>query len=1023
MASISNISVGVPQQGTSEDERAITSLLARLQQGGVPINKPQQPPLLERLSNFLNATNYASMSALQAGLRGQNPIEEGWKGLTGERKTTFRDILEKDLGIPNVQIPYFPDTNTILGTAGDILFDPLTYMSFGTTGAAKAIGKAGAKQVLTKLGEEALMRKTVTMGAKKAEESILREGSKKLFEQGGIKFMGKTVIPGATISKAASDLVGSARKVPFFGKAIDYAQTGADVMKEIVGTTWKTGYEFTKQIRELTAVQKEAAKVMGMTEKEAITAIPEISKEVQEGINWMIKDKRFAADQGFKQMVGVFGGINPEEGKLLSQSFDNIPGSIDKLSGQGKYALLSSKMLVKDVGKENLKMGLIKRLVKDYNPRYLTLEAKKYLQDNLATSNPAMRGLIKVLNPKKGKERVLITPELKEKVLEIAKNAGAKKRLDEKLKTTFFGKELKTNTITEINSITKEKLGFNWFEEDLTKALPRYYTDFVTNKALYDNLQSLPITVNKESGYQIFKPMIKGANELPGYQKFSLDALKDYQAPKFVVDQIEGTYKTLGNIKEINKFFKLYDKVLQFWKFGMTSFFPTFHTQNRIGGEFVNFQRGIIPLSPKWIKLSNEAMAIAEENPTFLNINKLIKKTNTIDINKPLKEYGGRTLKDLKILYEQYGGGQGMFHGDVGESVYSRLFKNQQPLIRKGMNSLADRAENTGAFIEDLNRLPIFLDEMAKHGDPRRAVKEVFKYHFDYSPEAYTPIEREFFSRLIPFYKFMRGNIPLQLNMLYSRTGRMSAITKVVRDLGGGEDTDKPEWLRSQFNIKLPPEVAKLLGRNPGDKVFVSLPFPFAEIGKVDPKTLLSQMTPFLKIPLELITNQQLFFGNHIWNPDLPPEAQTSKAYPILKPLTQIPGIGKGLAEVMKWREKPLMGADGKPTGNVYYEADPGLMYALKQMLGPISRAYILFGQMPDNTIAQNLSDMVLPFGIVPVNPSEAAVSNLSKRRKELSELVGYYKARGMVPEEALKQKPPLQEEAQSYLNEVIYNK
>jgi hypothetical protein len=217
MASISNLSLSTPT-GSSEDERAITSLLARLQQGGVPINKPQQPPLLERLVDFISRPGYASAGAIQALLRGQDPLKAGVQGLTGKKKVTGRDIIEKDLGIPNVKIPYFPDTNTMLGLGLDIATDPLTYLSFGAGTAGKQIGKAGARRMLTRAGEEALMAKSATMGATKAEASILKEGSSKLFEQGGVKFMGKTVIPGATISKAASDLVGSARKVPIFGR-------------------------------------------------------------------------------------------------------------------------------------------------------------------------------------------------------------------------------------------------------------------------------------------------------------------------------------------------------------------------------------------------------------------------------------------------------------------------------------------------------------------------------------------------------------------------------------------------------------------------------------------------------------------------------------------------------------------------------------------------------------------------------------------------------------------------------------
>jgi len=1049
MASISTISAGVPQGSTGEDERAITSLLSRLESSGVPINAPGKPSVLERLLDMISRPGYATTSALQAGLQGKDPMQvaqAGLEGLMGKRKTTFRDVLEKDLGVQNIKIPYFPDTNTLLGLAGDIALDPTTYLSFGVGTGLKTIGKAGARKMLTRAGEEALTTKASQLAARltrraagrageatigkaagtMAEQALLeRAGTaagKNLFEQGGVKFAGQTVVPGATIRKTASDLVSAAKEVPLFGKVIDYSQKAVDVVKDIAGYSFTPGYQFTKQIKKLTDTQKAITKTMGLTEKEAVTVFPELSSEVQDALQWVSKNKRFAANQGYKQMIDIFAGINPEEGKLLAEALEKVPGAADKLSDQGKNALTGVQTLLKEIAPEQLKYGFITRLVKNYNPRYMTNEAKKYLQENLGKPDSSIRGLIKIFQPKKGKERVLIAPDIKEGLLASAKTAGAKKRLDEKLVTTFFNEPLKKNTIEEINEITSKKLGFKWFEEDLTKALPKYYTDFITNKAMFEGLQDLPRLVNDESGYKIFQQYGKGAVRLPGYKEFSLDPLKGFQGPSFLVDQIQQTYKMMSNADEINTFMKGYDKAMRYFKFGVTVPFPAFHSQNFIGGQFALYEYGLTPGSAQWTKRMNQARSMLDDQPTLFNAAKAA-KLGAMPIDTVINEgkIKGLTLGDLRNLYEQYGGSTGLFHGDVGESVYRKIFSNQQPLVQKGVSKLVDIGSNTGAFVEDLNRLPIFIEEMVKHGDPRRATKEVFKYQFDYAPEAYTTVEREVFSRLIPFYKFMRGNIPLQLNTLYGKTGRINAIAKAVRDLGGGEDVDKPEWLRSQFSVKLPPEIAKLFGRSTNDKVFVTLPFPFAEIGKVDPKTLLSQITPVLKIPLELLTNQSLFFGNHIWNPDLPSEAQTSKAYPILKPLTQIPLIGDGLAKVMKWREKPMVDSSGKPTGVVYYEADPMLVYALKQMLGPISRAYILFGQMPDASLAANLSEFALPFGVVPVNPDEAVASRMATRRRELSELVGYYKARGMVSPEAPKNKPPLQEEAQKYLKDVLY--
>lgn len=1076
-----------------QEKRALASMVSRLEQSGVNLDEylqaPKGPNLLQRILDLLSRPNYASAGAAKALVEGRGPIEAvkaAGRGLFGDDKTTYSQVLESagvgDAGKARVPILGDITGRGTLGLALDIALDPTTYLTFGT-GAATKIGSAGARKALTRAGEEALQKGATVWserlarraagrvapealeqaGRRVAETKLLEkvgtESGKNLFERGGIslKFPGADKITLADadqiralakqVVQTADSTVNVARRLPggkLLGGAYDFTKAAPDFVREVARSTFVPGAKFTKKIKEFTATQREAAKQLGLSAEEAAKVFPEVASDVQGALNRISKDKQFAATQAYKNMVDTFAQINPEEGKVLAEALEEVPGAVEKLSPNGQKAHTAIREMLKVVGQEQLDYGFINKMVDNFSPRFLTEEARTFIKENLNSGNSAYRGLIKIFSPVKNKERVLIDASTRKQLIEKATKGTAvevtkreqqkivrdvskrikkivkdplkqqaridvevEKRIqkfaerkalaagktaeeaiaeiDKKFSSTFLGREVKENTIKEINEISEKELGFRWFEDDLTKALPRYYVNFSTNKALMDGLQALPQTINRESGYQVFRPLVAEGQLARGYRALTLPGLEGWQAPRFIADQIEDTYKIMSNDESLNKFLQTYDRALSKFKAGVTLFFPTFHTQNYIGGQFANFQYGLTPGTPKWFQRQQQAM-------------KVMQSSNELITEGALK---GKTYADVMRLYEQSGGAGGFFHGEVGESVYRKVFADQQGGFSKVIRKGGEAADALGSRVENLNRLPIFIEELAKHGDPQRAVKQVFKYHFDYSLEAYSTVEREVFQRLIPFYRFMRGNVPLQLETLFNQTGKQTALLKTMRELGGGQDDDKPDWLQRKFSIKVDdPTIAKLLGAEKGEKLYLTLPFAFADLGNLEPKMLLNASSPLIKVPAELIFNKELFFGNHIWNEDLPPEAQTSRAYPVLKPIVELPIVGDGIKKFLNWKERPLKDpVTGEMSGGVYYEADSKAIYLLKSMLGPLSRAYIQYGQGVEGGISGGLFDVVSPFNAAKVNEQEQKVYDLRERSAQMRELISYLNKRGVLPE------------------------
>lgn len=97
------------------------------------------------LLDTLDAPRQGVAGVLDAALRGDiftGNVGTGWRRGQTEN-TTFSDILRRNDAIEN------PIARGVVGFAGDVLMDPLTYLSFGTSAAAKVGGRA-----LTKTGLE-----------------------------------------------------------------------------------------------------------------------------------------------------------------------------------------------------------------------------------------------------------------------------------------------------------------------------------------------------------------------------------------------------------------------------------------------------------------------------------------------------------------------------------------------------------------------------------------------------------------------------------------------------------------------------------------------------------------------------------------------------------------------------------------------------------------------------------------------------------------------------------------------------
>ena len=300
------------------------------------------------------------------------------------------------------------------------------------------------------------------------------------------------------------------------------------------------------------------------------------------------------------------------------------------------------------------------------------------------------------------------------------------------------------------------------------------------------------------------------------------------------------------DVGEADKLIEGLDWYMNQWKSGVTVWWPAFHIRNAISNVF-------------------NASYLGGANPTVfkdaMNIQiGLVKKT--IDGEK-LVEGTRFTINQIMDIMQR---NNLRGFGQVTQALQGKAANRLLDVAVGDGNSAYNFMRTMGSHIEENAKLGSLIDRLRKGDTIEAAVTHVKKYLFDYSD--LTDFEQKVMKRVIPFYTWMRKNIPLQVGELLRTPGKYTGFQRALdaanNAFGENLTPEEQSWLPDFAMSGL--AISRInLGKDKDGKIkaLLSLDLPYEDLADLTPggfvRKLLSSMAPPLKYVIEEISGKDFF--------------------------------------------------------------------------------------------------------------------------------------------------------------------
>lgn len=304
-------------------------------------------------------------------------------------------------------------------------------------------------------------------------------------------------------------------------------------------------------------------------------------------------------------------------------------------------------------------------------------------------------------------------------------------------------------------------------------------------------------------------------------------------------------FNQVSSDEGIQTFLRGLDKAQGMWK-RLALLSGGYHVRNAMGAMFNNYVGGMNPV--ELARYTSEGVA---------DVTKALAGNETA-LYKEFRQQGLGSSSQMAVDLARA--------GDTPEKALEKTVKDMsKSKVRRGLEKanpfrVFQTSQEAGNAVDQANRMALYKWAKDKGMTPQQAADKVREVQFDYTRTTNT--EREAFTRLAPFYRWSRNNIPFQIKSLVNdpaKYARVDSLYENAQEMAGIDEENIPEYMREGMYLPVS-------GDGKGSGSMLGMGLPAADLIKLsNPGKLgLDSLTPLLKTPIETIANRNFFYNNDI---------------------------------------------------------------------------------------------------------------------------------------------------------------
>lgn len=220
---------------------------------------------------------------------------------------------------------------------------------------------------------------------------------------------------------------------------------------------------------------------------------------------------------------------------------------------------------------------------------------------------------------------------------------------------------------------------------------------------------------------------------------------------------------------------RAYDSMMDWWKSFTLPLWPAFHTRNSVGNK-INMNYAGWGESPRDVidAIQGQALQFRAMRNDVAGMDALHFYVKKLDL-----EVSGTAMHDIALRYGVID--PGWHGGELGGRLSAEIdpmrknWRTFYPFSRQ--NAVVRGGQAVGRFIENGDRMTLFINRVRKGDSFEEAAMKVKKFLGEYRTEMLTPFERNAMTRVFPFFRWSRFNVPLQFEqLLFNQTSRAKLL-------------------------------------------------------------------------------------------------------------------------------------------------------------------------------------------------------------------------------------------------------